>query len=328
MRRRIRILLVGVAAVLAAGGAAYVFTPWPKVLLIRHAFASDAVARNAALERHVTAAVEEERGLRYGASRRALVDAFRPAGVEGPLPAIVWVHGGAFVAGDRADLAPYLKLLAGRGYATIGVGYTLAPNGRYPTPVREANEALAWVLANAEALHVDPDRIVLAGDSAGAQIVAQLAAIISDPGYASAVGIAPAVARAQLKGIVLFCGVYDASRADYDGAFGGFLSTVMWSYFGTRDFLEDPRMAEMSVNRHVTADFPPAFVSAGNADPLAPQSVLMAEAIAGKGVAVDTLFFPADYSPPLPHEYQFDLDRDAGREALERLTTFLAGLAK
>jgi hypothetical protein len=47
----------------------------------------------------------------------------------------------------------------------------------------------------------------------------------------------------------------------------------------------------------------------------------------GKGVAVDTLFFPADHSPPLPHEYQFNLEEAAGREALERLTAFLAGLA-
>jgi acetyl esterase/lipase len=84
----------------------------------------------------------------------------------------------------------------------------------------------------------------------------------------------------------------------------------------------------MSVNRHVTAEYPPAFVSAGNADPLAPQSVLMAGAIAGKGVSVDTLFFPAGHSPSLPHEYQFNLDEAAGREALERLAAFLGGLAK
>jgi acetyl esterase/lipase len=328
MRRWIGILLIGVAVVAAGGAAAYVLTPWPKVLFIRYAFAKDATARNAALEKHEAAAVDEQRDIRYAEGKRTLLDVFRPAGAGGPLPVVVWVHGGAFVAGDKSDLTPYLKILAGRGYTAVGVGYTRAPEGHYPTPVREANEALAFLLKNAEEMRIDPNRILLAGDSAGAQIVAQLAAIISDPAYAETVGIDAAIERGQLKGVVLFCGVYDASLADYDGAFGGFLRTVMWSYFGTKDFLNDPRMAEMSVNRHVTADYPPAFVSAGNADPLAPQSALMAKTIAEKGVAVDTLFFPADYSPPLPHEYQFNLDEAAGSEALERLTAFLGGLAQ
>ncbi|TIT51108.1 MAG: alpha/beta hydrolase, partial [Mesorhizobium sp.] len=44
-------------------------------------------------------------------------------------------------------------------------------------------------------------------------------------------------------------------------------------------------------------------------------------------VDVDTLFFPDDYSPPLPHEYQFDLERSAGEKALENLTGFLDRLA-
>jgi len=53
---------------------------------------------------------------------------------------------------------------------------------------------------------------------------------------------------------------------------------------------------------------------------------LIAAAIRAQGVDVDAQFFPADYSPPLPHEFQFNLDTDAGREALERLTAFLGRL--
>jgi hypothetical protein len=49
----------------------------------------------------------------------------------------------------------------------------------------------------------------------------------------------------------------------------------------------------------------------------------MADAIRQQGVATDTLFFPADHKPPLGHEYQFNLDRDEGRAALERLVAFL-----
>ena len=49
----------------------------------------------------------------------------------------------------------------------------------------------------------------------------------------------------------------------------------------------------------------------------------MSEAVAAKGIELQTLFFPDDYDPPLPHEYQFNLDNDAGRQALEQLTGFL-----
>jgi acetyl esterase/lipase len=77
---------------------------------------------------------------------------------------------------------------------------------------------------------------------------------------------------------------------------------------------------------HVTADFPPIFISVGNRDPLAPQSFAMADALERKGVQVERLFFSADYAPPLGHEYQFKLDGEAGKLALERSVTFLRGL--
>ena len=79
----------------------------------------------------------------------------------------------------------------------------------------------------------------------------------------------------------------------------------------------------MSVAPNVTKEFPPAFVSAGNADPLGPQSIAMADAIQGAGGKVERLFFPADYKPPLGHEYQFDLDTAAGKLALARSVKWL-----
>jgi acetyl esterase/lipase len=79
----------------------------------------------------------------------------------------------------------------------------------------------------------------------------------------------------------------------------------------------------MSVTAHVTDAFPPSFISSGNGDPLAPQALALAQKLGGLGVNVETLFFPADRVPPLPHEYQFNLDKPAGREALKRMLGFL-----
>ena len=57
---------------------------------------------------------------------------------------------------------------------------------------------------------------------------------------------------------------------------------------------------------------------------LPPQAVALARKLEMLGVKVDSLFFPNDYAPPLPHEYQFNLDSRAGQEALSRMLAFIS----
>ena len=189
------------------------------------------------------------------------------------------------------------------------------------------NAALAYLERNAIQLRIDPEHLFLAGDSAGAHIAAQMANIVSSPEYAKTVGIEPAIQRAQLRGVILHCGLYDLSLAKFDGLYGHFMRTIVWSYSGVKEFGEKAWLPELSIPRNVTANFPPAFISVGNADPLRPHSRLLADALAKRGVKVDALFFPDDYRPALPHEYQFHLDTGAGREALERTVRFLKATA-
>jgi acetyl esterase len=323
------LLVLTVVGAAAYGGLK--LSPWPSVLLIRYAFAKDTANRTRALEKHQPADVAELRDQRYSMDEDTRLDVFFPAKSarsRQALPTIVWIHGGAFVYGSKSDVAGYLRMIAARGYTTVGIDYSIAPSGKYPTPVKQANQALAFLIRNADLFHVDATKLFLAGDSAGAQIAAQLAAIISDPGYAASVGISPSIPRKQLRGIALLCGVYDPSAIKLEGEFGGFIRTVLWSYFGSKDLTDDPRLAEFAVNRHLTPAFPPVFISVGNADPLAPQSALMAASVRNQGVAVESLLFPADHDPPLTHEYQFNLDDAAALEALKRLTAFFDRLSK
>lgn len=322
--RWIALVAIAAVAVVAAGYAAFHLTPWPSVLLIRHAFAKDADQRNAALVSHASGNVAVMPDQRYGEGSRELIDIYHPADADRALPTLIWIHGGAFIAGDRADLSGYAKVLAGKGYTVAAVGYPLAPGARYPEPTLAANKATAFLLANVERYHIDQQRLFIVGDSAGAQIAAQLTAGTVDPAYGKAVGFDPALRKAGIRGAVLFCGIYDASSVSTEGPFAGFIRTVLWSYFGSPDVVGDPRVAQFSVADHVTAGFPPAFISVGNADPLAPQSAKLADALRANGVAVETLFFPPDHAPPLQHEYQFDLDGEAGKQALLRLEAFLA----
>jgi acetyl esterase len=325
---KVLLWIIGTTVVLGTVGyVAFQVSPWPAALLIRIPFDKQAITLNRALEKHVPEGVTARLNEHYDATAGDVhLDVFYPSEIENTgkaLLTVVWVHGGGWISGSKDYIDSYLKILAGRGYTAVGVGYSIAPGHTYPTPVRQVNAALAYLAKNAQRLHVNPSRFVLAGDSAGAHIAAQVANVVTVPSYAKAMGIVPTIERPQLRGVILYCGAYDLKQARLDGPFGSFLKTVLWSYSGEKNFTNDPRFATAAVINYVTPEFPPAFISAGNSDPLLPQSRAFAEVLVGRGVYVERLFFPNDYKPALPHEYQFDLDTDAGKLALERSVEFL-----
>jgi acetyl esterase/lipase len=263
---------------------------------------------------------------RYGKHRDALLDVYAPssAATDGErLPTIVWTHGGAWVGGSKEELRGYFELLARAGFTVVGIRYALAPEERYPMPVRQLMAALDHLRANSARLHVDPTRVVLAGDSSGSQISAQLAAIVTNPRYAQHIGIQPTIASRSLRGLALCCGIFDLVSLTDGSSLENFTKAVGWAYSGTRDYRHNRHfMATTAFARYVNAKYPPTFLTAGNADPLAPQSVALATALRSKRVPVETLFFPSNHQPALGHEYQFDLDLPDARTALYRLTAF------
>jgi acetyl esterase len=310
-----------VGLLIVAVYVAFQISPWPTVLLLRRGWDAGGIATNRALQRFVPAGVTDQLNLRYDAADAdASLDVFYPSTVVETgkaLPTVVWIHGGSWVAGSKDYIANYLRILASRGFTTVGVNYTLAPTRTYPTPIKQVNEAFGFISKNAAQLHVNPDQLFLAGDSAGAQIAAQLAEIFSSPSFAKDVGIVPSIARSQLRGAVLHCGVYDAVLTSFKR------KGVLWAYFGTPDFMDDPRISQFSVAGEVTPEFPPIFISTGNDDALSPQSYHFAEKAAAQGVLVDRLFFEQESAPKVAHGFQFDLGAAAGQLALERSIKFM-----
>lgn len=318
----------GLLAVALAAWVAHQFTPQPALVVIRWLFDRGAAAAAAGLQKHLPPGIQQQLDIPVptvsdGPAARPL-DVFRPAGwTPGTLlPTIVWVHGGGWVSGRKEDVGPYLQVLAGQGFTTVAVGYTIAPGAHYPAQLHELNAALQFIDREAVRLGVDRRRLLLAGDSAGAHLAAQLAALHVRSDYARQVGLRPALQRDQLRGVLLFCGPFDFSLVRFDGLFGPFLRTAVWSFFGEREAERLPQFEQASVARHVDATFPPAFITAGNADPLLAHSHALADRLRALGVPVDTLFFPADHDPPLGHEYQFNLDSAAGQTALTRAVAF------
>lgn len=325
--RVLKWVAVVLLVLIAAGAVAWHVSPWPRVALIRSLFDYGGGISARKLAPHVPAGVATIADLHYReGDPAARLDVFFPARVAATterLPVVVWVHGGGWIAGHRSDVANYAKILAAHGFTTVALDYALPPQAIYPVPVEEVNAALGYLAANSERLHIDPDRFVLAGDSAGAQLAAQVANIVTSPDYARAMGVVPSIRPAQLAATVLACGAYDMASADHGGFLSDFLGASLWAYIGRRDFKHDAGFERMSVALYLTPQFPATFLTVGNGDPLLPQSEEMAQRLRGLGVAVDMLTFPADYRPTLRHEYQFDLDGAAGKQALQRIVAFL-----
>src|SRR4051812_25935786 len=324
MRALSRTSALGAALATAAVAVAARVSPWPSALVIRAIFDRGAARTRASLEMHVPGDLVEVLDEAYDISTPdGRLDVFRPNRVE-PLPTVVWVHGGAFVSGSKGDVADYLRVLAGRGFASVGIDYSIAPGSRYPTPVKQVAAALAHLLDHADRLGLDTARVILAGDSAGAQIAAQVALLVTEPAYARDVGIDVVLPRSSLKGVVLFCGAYDFSLARGSSRLGSWLvDTAIWSYLGSRGRRDVRLTRQGSVAVHITPSFPPTFVSAGNGDPLLPHTLGLVDALDRQGVDHDVLLFDGDHDPRLGHEYQFDLDTVDGREALDRVVAFL-----
>lgn len=302
---------------------AFRISPWPGVLLIQYAFSQGDTQSEAHLEKHVPPGVISRANISYGPGPDDRFDINLPPGEHtAPVPAIVWVHGGAWIAGTKEGVANYLKALAGSGFATIALEYSTGFGTTYPTPVRQVNDALGYLSRHSGELGIDSNRIILAGDSAGAQLAAQVALIVSDPVYASAIDIVPRIAPNQLNAVILASGAFDLRSVDFDGDWGWFLNTVFWAYTGTKDFLDNTDFELASVQQFVGSAFPPAYITSGNGDPLEPQARRLAQTLAGFGVPVETLFFPEEHTPPLPHEYQFNLDTPEGRVSFDEIADF------
>ncbi|MGJ9411878.1 alpha/beta hydrolase [Aeromicrobium sp. CF4.19] len=296
---------------------------WPSALLVRHVFRGGGERTAASMATYEPDGIDSRLDLAYGADPAERLDVHRPAGADGPLPVVVWAHGGGWVGGDKSEVRTYLQILAAQGHAVVGINYTRAPSARHPTPARQTSAALLWLAEHAEELGLDPGRVVLAGDSAGAQVAAQLAAAMTSPAYALALGLEAPLPSAALRGVVLDCGAYDPGRLAEGGAgLVGFLTrTTVRSYLG-RPWQE--AAAQAKVLDHVGPDFPRTWISAGNDDGLQVQGHALAERLRELGVDVTALFYPTDHRPSLGHEYQFDLAGADGPAALRSTIDFLA----
>ena len=243
--------------------------------------------------------VVQHRNIRYGAHRKwNLLDVYYPENAEGPLPTIVSIHGGGYVYGTKEIYRRYGMDLAARGFAFVNFNYRLAPRWKFPTPLQDTNAVLEWVRRNGEQYHLDPERIILVGDSAGAQLASQYAAMWSDPGYAALFDME--MAPVQIRALGLNCGLYDPS------AFrpGTSMEGLARDYLGKLAFTNDPRLGVMEA---IGPGYPPAFIATAHHDFLRENARPMYEHLCARGIPARVACYGDPQSPEVAHVFHVNI---------------------
>ncbi len=212
------------------------------------------------------------------------LDAHLPAGA-GPHPALLLLHGGAWIAGDKADLRELGRRWARKGYACFAPAYRLAPRHRWPAQIEDCVVAVQFVRAHAQEFGVDGARLGAMGFSAGGHLAAMLAVLDER----REVGAADPVQResTRIQCAVLYFAPSLLSRGDeYD-----FDTRPPPELFGDAG---DDAYASASPVNFVTSDDPPFLLVHGERDRVVPleHSILMEEELRTSGVSCELVVVP------------------------------------
>jgi acetyl esterase/lipase len=144
------------------------------------------------------------------------LDVASPKGLDHPLPAIVVIHGGGWMAGKRQDMGAIAKDFAAHGYVAATVSYRFAPKYRFPAQIEDVKSAVRYLRAHAKELNIDPKRVGAMGVSAGAHLSMMLGAMDSSDGMEGDGGNPDQPSKVQA--VVSFVGPVNLARADYTDA--------------------------------------------------------------------------------------------------------------
>lgn len=237
-----------------------------------------------------------------------------------PRPVIFYLHGGGWTVGSSSQIASFSKLLASEGYTVVSLDYALAPQYRYPTPIQQSLVALKYLQDHATALNLDMSQLFIGGNSAGAQIASQLGALITNPKFAQEMALPIPIASQDLKGLLLFNGVYNFDTVAKD-RFPGF-KMFAWAYTGKKDYVQFDRIDQLSSVYTADTNYPPSFLTAGDADPLEAQTYAFDAILRAKGIDVTSVYWTGSKAN-LPHDYIYELNRKPSQTTFEKVLLFL-----
>lgn len=266
---------------------------------------------------------EIQRDLSYGSDPKQTLDIFWPgAAAASNLPLLIYFHGGGWISADKKNYDGICARLSENGLLVFNVNYRLAPGHRFPAQLQDVTKAVAWIVRNAAGFGGNQERILIGGDSAGAQLASWYASALKKPGLFAQAGIHDPVPETRLQGLLLFYGVYDFDTVLHTGF--PFIRIYAESLLGSEPerYRENSNLA--SPIRHISSGLPPVFLCAGEKDKLFPQTVAYAEALQENGVSCQALLLPKRYSAH--HGFLFFRWLRPSKMAFRAVDEFLNGL--
>ncbi|MBZ0257539.1 alpha/beta hydrolase, partial [bacterium] len=177
-----------------------------------------------------------------------------------PLPAIMFIHGGAWSKGQREDMKYYAVYFAKLGYVCSTVSYRLSNEAPFPAAVQDVKCAMRWMRANASKYNIDPERIAVSGNSAGGHLslmVGYSSDVTSLEGDGGNEGVS-----SRPQAVIDFYGPYDLTGEDAVG-----VKSVLKFMGGTMEEVKD-NYVQASPVTHLTKDDPPTLIFQGTVDSL------------------------------------------------------------
>jgi acetyl esterase/lipase len=245
----------------------------------------------------------------------------RPAKATVPVPAIYNIHGGGMIIGDnRLGLPGVLEWAEELRAAVISVEYRLAPETAHPGPVEDCYAGLAWTAAHAAELGIDPDRIVVAGGSAGGGLAAAVALLARDRGGPALIAqmlMCPMLddrndtpSALQMAGL----GIWD--RASNEVGWTALLGTARGGP-DVSPYAAPARAADLS-------GLPPAFIDVGSAETFRDEAVTYACRIWQAGGVAELHVWPGGFHGFAGLAPQAAVSRDAAAAQRDWLRRILA----
>lgn len=252
--------------------------------------------------------VEVLRDIPYGTAGHAhLLDVYRPRDATGPMPAVLYIHGGAFRILSKDTHWIMALAFARAGYVVFNINYRLAPRHPFPAALEDAAAALEWVAQHGAEYGADPARIAFAGESAGGNLVSALTLATCferDEPFARRAFDTGIVPRAWLP----YCGVLDVSDLsrfrrrwpDMSAFIHDRLVETRLAYLGAEparhgamlDFADPVRWLEGEAAPD--RPLPPCFAMCGTADPLIDDTQRLEKALGARGTACEVHYYPGE----------------------------------
>lgn len=306
------------------------FTPYPASELVYQQFKTGSPAQAPSDYPQLQKKVSRHADLTYESLLPSnKYDLVRPKGQK-KVPVIIWIHGGGYVGGQKADTEIYATMLANQGFAVANMDYSLAPTNRYPSPLIQVSDLYHELEKNAKTYNLDMSQIILAGDSAGGQIAAQYTTIQLDESYSKQVNLPQDIPTKNLIGTVFLCTPFSLEGLKQESnsvILDYFIKKIGWAYTGISNWEDSDIVKEADLLTVVKKPFPKTFIADGNTFSFADQGKQFAELLKNQGSDVTTVFYDSK-NTKLLHEYQFDLTLKESQETFEHLALFLDEVKK